>query len=168
MLCLIILSTSGGRFLRSFSWEFYLLSEFLPEICWEVFAEEIHTYIIGHYKPSVRITLCVLTLYISGGAYSLKSTPNIQIFDELFMAILFTLRVFARNLLRGSCRTNIFIFSYWWLTWGLNSGPTSKKLTHCLLHYGAEEIFIYISFFTDAWPGVYTAASCLIIQHTNC
>ena len=26
-------STSKDRFLRSFSWQFYLLSEFLPEIC---------------------------------------------------------------------------------------------------------------------------------------
>ena len=34
-----------------------------------------------------------------------------QIFEKLFMAILFTLRVFARNLLRGSRRRNIF-FSY--------------------------------------------------------
>ena len=31
-----------------------------------------------------------------------------QIFEKLFMAILFTLRVFARNLLRGNRRSNIF------------------------------------------------------------
>ena len=43
--------------------------------------------------------LCVLILYISGGTYSLKSTPNDRFFEKLFMAILFTLRVFARNLL---------------------------------------------------------------------
>ena len=44
----------------------------------------IHTYIIGHYIPSAKIidlvftpvVLCVLILYISGGTYSLKSTPN--------------------------------------------------------------------------------------------
>ena len=28
-------------FLRNFSWQFYLLSELLPEICWEEIAEEI-------------------------------------------------------------------------------------------------------------------------------
>ena len=27
--------------LRNFSWQFYLLTEFLPEICWEEIAEEI-------------------------------------------------------------------------------------------------------------------------------
>ena len=51
MLCVLILYMSGGtyslkstpndRFLRNFSWQFYLLSEFLPEICWEEVAEEI-------------------------------------------------------------------------------------------------------------------------------
>ena len=65
----------------------------------------IHTYIIGHYNPLVRIIdlvsyplrLGVLILYIS-----LKSTPNNRFFEKLFMAVLFTLRVFARNLLRGN------------------------------------------------------------------
>ena len=52
MLCVLILYISGGTyslkstpndwfFLRNFSWQFYLLSEFLPEICWEEIAEEI-------------------------------------------------------------------------------------------------------------------------------
>ena len=49
MLCVLILYMSGGtynlksipnnRFLTNFSWQFYLLSEFLPEICWEEVAE---------------------------------------------------------------------------------------------------------------------------------
>ena len=76
----------------------------------------IHTYIIGHYNPSVRNTaqlltplmLCALILYLNGGTYSLTSTPN----DRLLMAIVFTLRVFARNLLRGSSRRNIFHISF--------------------------------------------------------
>ena len=46
--------------------------------------------------------LRMLILYISGGTYSLKSTANDRYFEKLFMAILFTLRVFARNLLRGN------------------------------------------------------------------
>ena len=33
--------------------------------------------------------LCVLILYISGGSYSLKSTPNGRFFEKLLMAILF-------------------------------------------------------------------------------
>ena len=47
-----------------------------------------------------------------------------------------TVRVFARNLLRGSSRKNIFIFSFWCLTWGLNSGVMSYRSTHYLLDYG--------------------------------
>ena len=54
--------------------------------------------------------LCLLTLYMSGGIYSLKSTPNDWFLEKLFMAILFTLRVFAKNLLRGNRRRNIFSY----------------------------------------------------------
>ena len=49
-----------------------------------------------------------------------------QIFVKLFIAILFTLRVIARNLLRGSRRSNIFIFTIWYLTWSLNSSLMFK------------------------------------------
>ena len=54
MLCALILYMSGGIyslkstlnyiFLKSFSWQFYLLLEFLPEICWKEVTEEIFSY----------------------------------------------------------------------------------------------------------------------------
>ena len=59
-----------------------------------------------------------------------------QIFEKLFMAILFTLTVFAKNLFRESRRKNIFIFAFWCLTLGLNSGLISNKPTDYLLDYG--------------------------------
>ena len=59
--------------------------------------------------------MCVLILYISGGTYSSKSTPKDRFFEKLLMAILFTLRVFARNLLRGNRQTNIFRILFWYL-----------------------------------------------------
>ena len=38
--------TSKDRFFwRNFSWQIYLPSEFLPEICWEEVAEEINTFL---------------------------------------------------------------------------------------------------------------------------
>ena len=40
----------------------------------------------------------------------LKVDPELQIFEKLFMAILFTLRVFARNMPRSRLRRNIYIF----------------------------------------------------------
>ena len=47
--------------------------------------------------------------YLLSGTYSLKSTPNDRFFEKLFMAVLIkTLRVFARNLLRGNRRKNTF------------------------------------------------------------
>ena len=67
-------------------------------------------------------------------------------FEKLFMAILFTLRVFARNLLRESSRINIFIFSFWCLTCDLNSGLTSNKPTHYLLDYGDCHYYLIILF----------------------
>ena len=82
--------------------------------------------------------LCVLILYISGGTYSLKSTPNDRFFffEKLFMEILFTLRVFARNQLRRNRRRNTFRISFWCLAWGSNPGFSSNKPTHYLLDYG--------------------------------
>ena len=38
-------STPNGRFLIKFSWQFYLFSEFLPEIFWEEIAYEIFVWI---------------------------------------------------------------------------------------------------------------------------
>ena len=61
-----------------------------------------------------------------------------QIFEKLFMVILFIyLRVFARNLLRGSQRRNIFIFHIFSFKSNLilNSCLTSNKPTHYLLDY---------------------------------
>ena len=75
--------------------------------------------LIGHYNPSVR---CVLILYISGGTYCLKSTTNDRFFEKLFMVILFTLRVFARNLLRGNRRRNTFRISFFLMS-GLRLEP---------------------------------------------
>ena len=55
--------------------------------------------------------LCVLILYLSGKTYSLKPTPNDRFFEKLFMGILFTLRVFARNLAEE--RHFVFRFDVW-------------------------------------------------------
>ena len=119
----------------------------------------IHTHtIIGHYNRSVRIidlvshttyVVCVNFLYIIGGTYSLKSTPNDR-FEKLFMAILFILRVFARNLLRGNRQRNIFRISFWCLAWDSNRGFSSNKSTHHLLDHGdllkSIEIFNFLFF----------------------
>ena len=52
------------------------------------------------------------------------------------MAVLFTLRAFASNLLRGNRRRNTFCTLFWCLAWGSNPGFTSNKPTHCPLPYG--------------------------------
>ena len=74
----------------------------------------VHTKLVITTLQS-PLMLCVLILYISGGTYSLKSTPNYRFFKKLFMEILFTFRVFARNLLRGNRQRNIFHILFWCL-----------------------------------------------------
>ena len=87
--------------------------------------------------------LCVLILYISGGDYSLKSTPNDRVFEKLYMPILFTLRVFARILLRGNHRRNTFRISFWCPAWDSNPGFSSNKPTYYLLDHGDFECTLY-------------------------
>ena len=76
--------------------------------------------------------LCVLILYVTVGTYSLQLTSNDRFFEKLFMANLFTLTVFPRNLLKGNRRRNNFCISFWCLVWG----STSNKPTHYPLNYG--------------------------------
>ena len=64
-------------------------------------------------------------------------------------------RVYARTLLRGNRRWNIFFLfhvSFWCLTWNTNPGYTSNKPAHYLQDYGGIFWFIYfywIFFFCD-------------------
>ena len=95
----------------------------------------------------------MLILYITGGTYSINSTPNYRFIEKLFMAILFLRsgffvrnqifwetfngtywlsRVSARNLLRGNRRRNNFRILFWCLAWGFSS----NKPTHYLLDHG--------------------------------
>ena len=100
------------------------------------------TYIIGHYNPSVRIidlvshttsVVCVNFIH-EWRDLQFKVDSEQQIFEKLFMAILFSLRVFARNLLRGNQRRNTFRILFWCLAWGSKPGFLSNKSTHYLLN----------------------------------
>ena len=55
---------------------------------------------------------------------------------NFFMAVLFTLRVFARNLLRGSCRRNIFHISNFdnWPGIGILAFESNKSKHYILDH----------------------------------
>ena len=45
--------------------------------------------------------LCVLILYMSGGTYSLKSTPNDRFVGNFFIVILFNLKTLNKSLHRN-------------------------------------------------------------------
>ena len=73
--------------------------------------------------------LSALISYMSGRTYSLTSSPSLRFLRSFFVAGLFTLRVFTKNLLKGNCRRNIFFFpiSFWWLIWHTKPSFTSNK-----------------------------------------
>ena len=135
-------STIHGKSKR-LSWRGHVVRMvFDAEICWSQqrgcpCIYYIHIYI---HNCSLHILtplmLCVLILYISGRTYSLKSTPNDRFFEKLFTAILFTLRIFARNLMIGNRRRNTFRISFWCMAWKSNLGFSSNKPTHYLLDHG--------------------------------
>ena len=91
----------------------------------------------GNLNPYIifctPLIVCVLILCISGGTYSLKSSPNDRFFWETF---LFTFRAFARNLLKGNRRRNNFRILLWCLGWVSKPVFSSNKPTHYLLDHG--------------------------------
>ena len=81
----------------------------------------MHTYIIGHYNPSVRITaqlltplmLCAFILYVSFGTYSLTSTQNDRFF---FRSFLIAEILYQKSAEKKSPKKYIFRFEAWpWL-----------------------------------------------------
>ena len=98
------------------------------------FIWSLHTYIIGHYNPLVRIIdLISHTTYVVCVDFihkwrdlQFKVGSERQIFCQFYLF----LRVFARNVLRGNRWRNTFRISFWCLTWDSNPGFSSNKPTH--------------------------------------
>ena len=94
---------------------------------------------------------CMLIFYISGGTYSLKPTLNDRFFEKLFMAILFILRVFVTNFLRGNRRRNTFRILFSCLTRSSYPSFSSNKPTHYLLgHDDSSQIICVVPHLTSA------------------
>ena len=100
--------------------ELFILLVTLCFIICQLFSHGNNTYIIHNWPlqsfshdyglASHTTHVVCVNLYVSGGIYSLTSTPNNRLLRNFFMAVLFTLRVCARNLLRGNRRRNIFSY----------------------------------------------------------
>ena len=76
--------------------------------------------------------LCVLILYLSAGAYNLKSTPNDRFFEKLLMAVLIYSQSFYQKSAERKSQNKYFL--YFVLMSG--HGFTSNKPTLYLLDYG--------------------------------
>ena len=81
-------------------------------------------YIIGCYKPSVKITT-------SGGTCTFKVDPERQIFEKVFHRIVICWEADADEIFVHRFRLVGDV-----LTWGLNHRGSSTKLTHRLLDNG--------------------------------
>ena len=110
-----------------------------------------HTVFLSPVKRSAITTLqsglrptfsyylyCVRSLYIRVAGPTVYHLFRMTDFWETFSWLgIFPLRVFARNLLRGNRRRNIFFhISFWYLTWDMNPIFICNKPTHYLLDYG--------------------------------
>ena len=103
----------------------------------------LHTYIIGHYIPSVRIidlvshttyVMCVNFLCISGGTYSFKVDSERKIFWEIFHGNFIYSQSFCQKY--AGWKSPKKYFSYFLLMSGSNSDFSSNKPTHYLLDHG--------------------------------
>ena len=55
-------STRYGRFLRTFSWQFYLFSEFLTEICWEeIAAKKLFVFCFDAWPGTRTLALLLIS-----------------------------------------------------------------------------------------------------------
>ena len=101
--------------------------------------------------------LCALILHVSGRTYSLTSTPNETFLWNFFKAVLFTLRDFARNLLRGSRRWNIFhmsIFDDWpgiQTQAFVSNKPIHYIQNYCRIYKTSNYCRIYTKIIFDNW-----------------
>ena len=85
-----------------------------------VWTQHICTYINGHYSPSVRITaefptpliFCAFIFYVSGGTYSLTSTPNNRIFEKLFHGRFICSLSFCQKSVKRKCACKLLYTLY--------------------------------------------------------
>ena len=117
------------------------------------FYNYIHILIIGHYNSLVGIAawlllpliLCAVNLYVSGWTCSLTLTPNDRFLRNFFMEYLFTLRVFARNLLGANGLRNIFFHISWYSTSALRLISHNNSPVHQFAydHYFQDLILVF-------------------------
>ena len=102
-----------------------------------------HTYIIGHYNPSVKIIdlvfpllmLCVNFIH-KWQDLQFKVYSEQQIFWETFHGNFIYSQSFCQKSADSFRRRNTFCILLWCLTWVSNPEFTSNKPTHYLLDYG--------------------------------
>ena len=111
----------------------------------------IHTYIIGHYNPSVRIMdLVSPTTYVACVNFihhwrdlQFKVDSERQIFWETSHGSFYLLSKFLPEICWEEIAKEIlFVFRFWCLAWDSNPGFWFNKPTHYLLDHGDFKIVL--------------------------
>ena len=99
----------------------------------------VHTYIIGHYNLSFRITALLLTslilyaliFYVRDGTYCLKSIPNYRLLRNFFMTDRF---IWKKSAERKSPKKYFFFFAFFILMTDLLDYGAYVYITVVLFH----------------------------------
>ena len=86
----------------------------------------------------------MLILYISGGTYCLKSTPNDRFFGKLFIAIFIYFQSFCQK--SAERKSTKKYFSYFVLISDLGLEPWLNKPTHYPLDHGDFVVYSVLAY----------------------
>ena len=112
--------------------------------------------------------LCVLILYISGGTYSLKSTPNERFFWETFHGnFIYSQRFSQKSAERKSPKKYFFCILFWCLAWDSNPGFSSNKPSSNLYSYSKFEVWKFEVVFIYKLNITYNVVDCFRLSITS-
>ena len=104
-----------------------------PRIFTYIHTQLVITTLLSGLRPSFSYhlhMLCAFILYLNGGTYTLKSTPNDRFFEKLFMATLFTSQSFCQESPERKSPKKYFLYFVLCLAWGSNPGFMPNKPIH--------------------------------------
>ena len=129
------------NFLGNFSWKFYLLSEFLPEICWAQVAEEITLIFrfVWHVWPRV----CTVALLYHGGFDYLIELLIIYLISQFDQLLIKNILLVLETLFRNTTEiAQVVFFTKFW-------SPCWKKIISRKTHltWARLDTLYYLEFF---------------------
>ena len=136
-----------------------------------------HTYIIGHYNPSVRIIYLVShTTYVvcvnfihkwRDLQFKVDSERQILFWETFHGNFIYSQSFFQKSAERKSPKKYFLYFLFWCLAWGSNPGFTSNKPTHYLLDHCDFCLYVMSSTYGDFFSAK-KMSPCYKVHKKNC